>query len=287
MITEGFQTLTKLLWGTGVGKIPGAYTLHRLLYERLREDTIKVQGSKMCVSMDNLPHSYAKTFQAYAFDTWEPLTTKLFKEVIRKDDVVLDLGANIGYYTLLASRLVGEEGRVIAFEPEPTNFEILTRNILLNDSRNVLTIQKAVTDKKGKTNLYVDSKDTGAHTLCNDNRLHKHIEVDTVSLDEFLPSSVKVDVIKMDIEGSEMKALAGMSNVIERSNNLKMFMEYHSPMSMYTPSDIFHTLHNGYHFNIRVIEDYRKKRGCTNVGNPEELDALCKRNTTVNLFLYR
>ena len=75
---SAFQRLSKLLWGTGIGRIPGVYTVHAFLYRlfKTNADIIEIQGSKMYVNPDGLPKSYIKTFEAYILsDAWEELTT--------------------------------------------------------------------------------------------------------------------------------------------------------------------------------------------------------------------
>ena len=80
----------------------------------------------------------------------DPLETQLVQELVRSGDTVIDIGANVGYYTLLFSELVGETGRVIAFEPDPNNFALLERNVLGNGCRNVTLVPKAVAATTGR-----------------------------------------------------------------------------------------------------------------------------------------
>jgi hypothetical protein len=115
ILLQIFQKVTKLLWGTGAGKIPGVYAVYALLFRFLWPDksTKEIQGSKMSVDPEGLPKSYLKTFQSYILSSsWEELTTEMFKKMVNKGDIVVGLGTNLGYYTLLAARLVGREGKV-------------------------------------------------------------------------------------------------------------------------------------------------------------------------------
>jgi tRNA G37 N-methylase Trm5 len=75
---------------------------------------------------------------------WERDTVRLFERILRAGDVVVDIGAHVGYFTLIAARSVGPEGRVYAFEPDPENYALLVRNIELNGYQNIMPIQKAV-----------------------------------------------------------------------------------------------------------------------------------------------
>ena len=115
----------------------------------------------------------------FACGVYEPLETRIFKRLINRNDVVFDVGANIGYYTLIATKLVGEKGRVFAFEPEPTNFSLLEKNVKLNGYKNVVLMQKAVLNKTGKTKLYLH-RTAGGHSKTQS--FTSNIEVETVSL---------------------------------------------------------------------------------------------------------
>jgi len=94
---------------------------------------------------------------------FEPYETTLIESEIRPGDVVLDIGANIGYYTLIFARLVGERGRVYAFEPDPTNFRLLKKNVRANGYQNVIFVKKAVADSSGSMPLYLCPDNKGDH----------------------------------------------------------------------------------------------------------------------------
>ena len=148
---------------------------------------------------------------------------------LRPGQVVLDLGANIGYFTLLFARQVGDSGHVYAFEPGPLSFLLLKKNIAINGYRNITPINKAVSDKSEILDLWI------CLTGESDNRLdgvkHGHgdrfpVMTRCIALDDELPRSLIVDYIKMDIQGAEYRALLGMRGLIERSPQVSLLMEY-------------------------------------------------------------
>jgi FkbM family methyltransferase len=140
---------------------------------------------------------------------------------------IVDIGANIGYYTLLAAKLVGDKGRVFAFEPEPQNYALLVRNIELNRCMNVVPVRKAVSSKTGQADLFLN-RETGAHGFLPDRENVIGVTtVETVSLDEYFKGrECPIDVIKIDVEGSETEVLRGMSRIIKENDSLKMFTEF-------------------------------------------------------------
>ncbi len=150
-----------------------------------------------------------------------------FVNQIKKGETVIDLGANVGFYTLLFARQVGTEGKVIAFEPGPQSFALLNKNVSVNHYKNVKLINKAVSDKEK----------TGQFFLCrtgeSDNRLfatpneqRDTIDMDIVSLDKYLGENTKVDFIKMDIQGSEYLAMLGMEGILKSNPKIKILLEY-------------------------------------------------------------
>lgn len=150
---------------------------------------------------------------------YEPETTRLFKRIVKREYVVIDIGAHIGYFTRLAARRVGKNGRVYAFEPDTENRTLLVQNT--KRFPNVAARNEAVTDRNGTVLFYHVRGSTGCHsTIAQDDA--EHIEVPATTLDAFL-SSVgvgRVDVIKMDIEGGEWNALKGMEKTLENVRHL-------------------------------------------------------------------
>jgi len=148
---------------------------------------------------------------------FEPGEVGFVKRQIQAGQTVLDVGANIGYYTLLFSRLVGERGRVIAFEPDPNNFTLLCRNLADNQCDNVIPHQRAVGAEQTTLKLYQCAGNNGMHRAyesicCGD----AFVNVEAVVLDDFLADEPRIDFLKMDIEGFELFALQGMHQLLDR-----------------------------------------------------------------------
>lgn len=147
---------------------------------------------------------------------------ELLKKYIREGDVVLDIGANIGFYTKILSALAGDTGKVYAFEPDRTNFSHLKKNTAR--LKNVELHNKAVSDTSGTITLYhsdllnVDHKTypTKDHTGTT--------EIPCVALDDIIPDK-KVDFIKIDIQGYEYFAFKGMQGIFNANKDLKIIAE--------------------------------------------------------------
>ncbi len=152
--------------------------------------------------------------------SFEEGTTAVFERVLHPGMCAIDLGAHIGYFTLLAAHLVGPTGKVYAFEPAPKTYRILEKNIALNGYHNVLAFQKAVADRTGTMMFHLLSKaGSPSNTMYADARYdYESVPVDVTTLDEFLESEgwPHVDLVKMDIEGAELAALSGMRTFLER-----------------------------------------------------------------------
>lgn len=162
----------------------------------------------------------------------EEAHTRLMGDLLEPGQHVLDLGANIGYYTLLSARAVGPEGRVLALEPDPGNLDLLERNVELNgfeDRVEILAV--AASDRKGTARL-------AAGDAANLRRIDAAgtVEVETVSLDDLLAGRPRVDLLRMDVEGHEVQVLDGMDGTVEDGEGpRRILMEVHP--SRYEPRD--------------------------------------------------
>jgi len=155
---------------------------------------------------------------------YAPFETEVFKSVIKEGMTVLDMGANIGHFTLIAARLVGVNGKVYAFEPTPITFGLLEKNVDKYEFQNVTLVNKAVFDVEGVHKFYTVKGFEAANSLGIGRNVPNYIEVPTIRLDNFL-NGISVDVIKMDMEGAEFYAMQGMKRLLARSSSLKLFTE--------------------------------------------------------------
>jgi len=153
-----------------------------------------------------------QSFARHQAGRFEPQTTEIVCERIKSGDTVLDVGAHFGYYTLLFSDLVGEEGSVIAFEPDHDVFKVLSANVRLNGLTNVQLFQQAASDTNGRARFY--ASDAGQSSLVPQRGLRRIYDVMTVRIDEL--GLERLDMAKIDTEGTEAKVLRGMRETIER-----------------------------------------------------------------------
>jgi FkbM family methyltransferase len=155
----------------------------------------------------------------------------------KKEDIVLDVGAHIGHYTIISSERVGPKGRVVAIEADPSNFEMLNHNIRLNGLTNIISLNYAVYSKEEKVKLYLPSKDSGFtiyNTIMTDRastEKDKFIQVNANTLDNLLQQNrireEDVNWIKIDVEGAEYEVLKGATNILSKSKDIALLIEVH------------------------------------------------------------
>lgn len=145
-----------------------------------------------------------------------------------KEGIFVDIGANIGKYTIKVGRQMGNKGRVISIEAEPENFEVLKRNIELNKLVNVSAINAACWNEEGELDLYTapSSKTSGSHSVKEKISPHS-VKVKSVKLDNILDSMgiKKVNFIKIDVEGAEVEVLEGAEKIIAKSDSVRILFE--------------------------------------------------------------
>ena len=154
---------------------------------------------------------------------WEPGETALLLGWLSPGMTFVDVGAHVGYYTLLAARRVGPGGTVFAFEPAPRNFELLLANVWRNGLTNVACFPWAVSDQAGFTELFLDERNTGDNRLFGDGA---GVRVRAVALDGLRVLRPPIDIVKIDVQGTEEAVLAGMRGLLARSPRARLTLEY-------------------------------------------------------------
>lgn len=168
--------------------------------------------------------------------SYEPEVTRLFNDLVKPGMTVLDVGANIGYFSLLAARLVGETGTVWAFEPAPHVLDLLRRNVQENGyEQRIHVVPHAVGNTCGTARLYANLT---AHFLCSlyettsrhpfEEGQYDAFDVTCTSLDAWAAEQgwPPIDLVKMDVEGAEKAALEGMVELSRRNPRLKLIVEF-------------------------------------------------------------
>jgi FkbM family methyltransferase len=154
---------------------------------------------------------------------------KCVKDVFRpkEGDVVVDVGAYIGRYALIASKRVGKSGKVIVLEPDPKNFEIVKYNVQVNQLDNVVLLCVAASNREGIIRLYQGDSGGWSSSFVVTG---KHVDVPCTTLSALLEKLgiEKVDWMKVDVEGAELAVLEGSISLLQRSKNLKLIVEIHS-----------------------------------------------------------
>lgn len=181
---------------------------------------------------------------AEKFGAKEPESTQLLFKNLQEGGVFIDIGASIGWFTLIAAKLVGETGKVVAIEPEPNSFALLTKNIKENGFENVVSSkQAAASDSQEKKTLYVvgdawtwssmeDPRKDYEHKIGSnfgkdDDKTIREYRVDAVRIDDISPQ--RADFIKIDVEGVVDPVFRGAMETIRRNPDIKLLIEDPTP----------------------------------------------------------
>ncbi|MEI6137670.1 MAG: FkbM family methyltransferase [Mariniphaga sp.] len=148
----------------------------------------------------------------------------LLKSVVKPGITILDIGANIGFYTTIFSKAVGPKGQVSSFEPDITNYHHLRENT--KGLSNVQIHHKAVASETQNILLYTSKEINVDHRTYKHEKFDQKIEITAISLDEFVKNNEGIDVIKIDIQGFEMQAMKGMTHILKNNHNIRIFSEF-------------------------------------------------------------
>jgi FkbM family methyltransferase len=162
-----------------------------------------------------------------ALGCYETRLLAYFAAEIKPGMFVVDVGANIGLYALVAAKLVGDSGVVLAVEPCDENISFVRRSAELNGLQNVTLVQEAVGDKAGEAALFINNENLADHRIFQDgDRAYKTVMIRPLDAIVEAVSSRPVDIIKIDIQGAEDLAINGIRRVLLKNPSAKVFMEF-------------------------------------------------------------
>ena len=244
------HTMLRPLRGLGLRR----FSIVRRALGAIKQNTAVVHGHKIYLD----PADFAVSEEVSSGE-YEPVETAVIKKLIRPTDTIIDLGANIGCFTILFCDLV-PDGHVYAFEPSPRTFDFLQKNIQSNGFKNADLQKIAVGDHDGDAQLFINEYNKG------DNRVYQSFGIPGITirmstLDSALPSGTKVDMIKMDIQGFEVRALRGMQRVLRENHALYIIAEWW-PKGLRragNSADEFLTLIESLGFSWCMIDDEKKE----------------------------
>ncbi|MBN3870641.1 FkbM family methyltransferase [Nostoc sp. JL33] len=217
----------KPFFGYQIGqKLPFLKNLYKFFYESSKPKMVKVFGQWLILHPDDQIFSN----EIISTGVFEELEVSIFLSLLEEGMTVFDIGANVGYYTLIAASKIGSYGRVYAFEPDKDNFNILQKNVALNKHSNVELLEYAVSDENSDLALSLSPDNKGDHRTYKNNNFNKekiHYTVKGIQLDSYFEGlNVYPNIIKMDIQGFEYFALKGMKNLIIENPNVVLLTEF-------------------------------------------------------------
>ena len=160
----------------------------------------------------------------YWLGSYESEKVSLFEKTLKKGNIVFDIGAHIGFYSLLSAELTGKDGKVFSFEPLTTNYEYLKKHIEINNYRNITPLNVAVSDKDDFA-FFSEGESTSTGHLANNGE----IKVRTIAIDDWINNKKLPipNVLKIDVEGAEFSVLKGAVNLL-KTHHPVVFLSTHS-----------------------------------------------------------
>ncbi len=207
----------------GLIKVPFLKVPISLAIQKLAPESLEIPEGKIIFDKEDPAMSGSISLGQY-----EPEMMRLFRSYLKPGMTVVDIGANLGFFTVIAAHHAGPTGKIFSYEPDPHNFSLLEKNIEANGFKNVAASPLALSDRAGTRELFFGDNNT-THSFSDKRGAGKSESVSTDTLDNSLKAqgSPRIDLIKMDIEGAEPIALLGMRETIAKNPELIIFFEYH------------------------------------------------------------
>lgn len=196
----------------------------------------------------------------YIFGTYELPVQEKLASLLKPGMVFYDVGANIGFFTIIAANIVGPNGKVYAFEPLLENTEVVRHNVSINHFPQVQVFQKAVTSTSGKERLFIAGFSGGSALETGDKPpdLIGEINVETVSIDDLVRGEViqAPDVVKIDVEGAEVNVLEGMRDTIQKHRPVVIYeIDDHDPQNYQKKQKACEHFLAAYQYSIQELEE--------------------------------
>jgi len=222
---------------------------YNLPLRKLKSPTILPDGNIMICSWED----HGLEWDVYYNSPYD----RFFKP--RKGSIVVDAGAHVGFYTLKVAKEVGDKGLVIAVEPEDKNYALLSLNIRINKYQNVIPVKSALSDFNGKAKFFLKGRSC-SHSLIGKTWITPIVgftEVAVTTLDDLLEklNIKKVDVLKINVEGAELKVLKGSKELLAKGRISKIVVETHPPHKQ-EANEINRYL-RAFGYRIKVVDDAR------------------------------
>jgi FkbM family methyltransferase len=207
----------------GAWEIPGKWRLNDPLLQAIRKNNFGIYDTKVKLKDGFEMHLDLRDWvdsHLFAKGDYEPDVSAVIKNILRPGDHFVDVGANIGFFTILASRIVGDSGKVTSFEPSKNVFHRLSRNVALNGIHNAVLHNSAVSDTAGEVILHLGPTSHSGITSLRpleeyDGSTERTERIDAVTMDSLFVNSAKSPrLLKIDVEGAEFKVLNGMKSIL-------------------------------------------------------------------------
>ena len=250
-----------------VQKFMGYSFLGTKLLQRLKRS-----GSKTEFDIDYGLKIYLELSNPFTWDLvlgkdLEKDVKREFSQNINEGDTVIDVGAHIGEYTLLGAKLVGDKGLVISVEPDHDSVKSLKENIILNNFKNCLILEKAVGEKVETKFLYkVNEEDVYGYLdpYVENKKLKKHSEIEVTTIDSIVLSNNinTINLLKIDVEGFEYEVLLGCNDTLKKNKIKKIIIEIHSEFlkAKGINEDLIYTFLKKHGFKIKKIQEIPNKQ---------------------------
>ncbi len=267
--------------GYGIGKTKPGRLILKIITYMFRSDFVEVQGHNMFL------HPGGEDYSLYG--VYGELDTEIVKREIKKGDIVVDIGASIGYFTLIFARAVGDDGKVFAFEPRPERFELLKKNVEINGYRNVTLENMAVMKHTGKSDFYYSKNEKTGFKFAVSKEQSVNITekgtAKTIRLDDYFDKknlSNKINFIKSDVDGPEFSVLQSADSIL-KNKSLKIFFEWDPEYIKVAGDEPEEVLNLLYKNNFKIYSPDYKNQKYTEISKNQllgiisEVNLLCKK----------